>query len=476
MAPSAYQQMQEALSDARFDAFMTFLEGCDFGPEVNLLEERLVELLHEVGGRRELCAIGNGEGETSLAAVRENLVSECEIETATPFTVVAADSVHSSVREWVRGKVSPVRRTHEQIARIRIVGEALPSRLGAADQVRLSKVLGSVLDYRLNRNGFAEVDLFLSPREFALVRDLDATPKSPVRLDSAQLGRVRAPLFRGIVEHLERGLGGARREVLLQSTFRLEHARMPKLTFARPDLSGHVFLIGDAGVSLPFQRGMSCLAHCALSLARIHVELLSSEDPEVREGAIARYDREVDTIVERELAIVQTRAQLVRTLREIVRLSALLPFPIQSWWLRAPDAEPRAGRLSLWFFLNLLLATSAFALAIGGSLLTLTHAVAWLAVPTQALGGVAYHAALAFEGGPHRLVRRIWEIQIAALFFAGVGLFVRTYATTGRVRWGPEPLWWLILAAAFVAGLYVFEGVVSRWFRRAGLRFSDEEE
>jgi hypothetical protein len=360
------------------------------------------------------------------------------------MTIVAADSVHSTVREMVRGDVRPARQTHERIARIRIVGDDLPKRLGATDQVRLSKVLGSVLDYRLNHNGYAEMDLFLTPHEHEVVQGLGATPREPVLLTRGLLGKLRAPLFRAIVDHV-----GAGRQIFVQSTFALEHAVMPKLTYAPPELGAHVFLLGDAGISLPFQRGMACLARCALGLARIHCDLARGDA-----SAVARYDTESHAIVRRELTIVRNRAQIVGVLREIVRVSALLPFPIQSWWLRARERVRPADRLSVWFFLNLGVATVACVLALRDS---------WVSVPTEVVGGVVYHSALAFEGGPHRFVRRIWEVQIAVLF--GTGLAVTT--RTGRL--GVAMTWWLVLAAGFVAGLYVFERLVAKWFARARL-------
>jgi hypothetical protein len=92
----------------------------------------------------------------------------------------------------------------------------------------------------------------------------------------------------------------------------------------------------------------------------------------------------------------------------------------------------------------------------------------------EVAGGVAYHAALAFEGGPHRRVRRIWEVQIAALFVAGVGLAAWESVRRGQIVWDAAALQWLILAGAFAVGLYAFERLVSRWFARAGLAFDDQ--
>ena len=469
MAPAAYRALQQTLDDPRFDAFMSVLEESNFTLEVNLLEDRLAALLVAVGCTKTVASIGAGAGELSLHDLRARLVADGDLHEGDTFTIVGADSVHSAVRELVRGDLVPSRERHEQLARIRVTGAGLPQRLGAADQLRLSKVLGSVVDYRLNQNGFAEVDLFLTPDEFQLIHGLGASPREPVPLSVERLDAVRAPLFRAIVSYLERDPDGGKRELSLYSTFRLEHSRMPRVSFPRPDLGGHVFLVGDAAVSLPFQRGMSCLAQSALSLARAHVELSTGGDAA---ELAQRYDLEVAGIVIRELTIVRSRARLVRTLREIVRVSALLPFPIQSWWLRVTERVRPRDRLSIWFWLNFGVAAAVFAVAIGGSLVS--HPIAWAAVPLALGGGVVYHAALAFEGGPHRWVRRVWELQIAALFVVGVGIVLERRLATGAFHLGPEPLWWLILAAAFVAGLYLFELWVVRWFESAGLSFRDD--
>ena len=469
MGPEPYRAIQRAVDDARFDAFIAFLDEHDFAPEVNALEERLEALLAAVGVKKELLSVGTGPDELSLSGLRRKLEDDQLLEPGGALTIVGADSVHSTVRELVRGELEPERQTHERIARLRVVGDALPRRLGAISQVRLSKVLGSVVDYRLNRNGFAEVDLLL-----VLVRRLGATPKEPVALSASALGKLRAPLFRAIVEHLAGG-GEAKREVLLYSTFQLEHAVMPKLAFDVPELGGAVFLLGDAGISLPFQRGMACLAACALSLARVHVEL--AKEPARKTELIRRYDADVAEIKRRELGIVKSRARLVHTLREVVRVSALLPFPIQSWWLRATDESPKSSRLSIWFFLNVAVALSAVSLTAVGWLASsgspLGSWLTWLSLPAELAGGVVYHSALAFEDGAHKWVRRVWELQIAAALAGGIALAAERTVASGHLALTLAPLWWLLLGAAFVIGLYAFEGVVTRWFASAGLSFAD---
>jgi hypothetical protein len=253
---------------------------------------------------------------------------------------------------------------------------------------------------------------------------------------------------------------------------------MPRLTFRVPSIGATVFLVGDAGISLPFQRGMSALAGCARSLAKVHVEWLGAANDDARAHAFERYDGEAHAIVEQEIAVVRSRAQIVGTLREIVRVSSLLPFPIQSWWLRAPDHDRRSDRWSIWLSSNVAVALLALGATSAGFLLWLGGdsrglAAAGGALGVEAIGGVVYHAALAFEGGPHRFVRRVWEIQIALSLAFGIGIAIASGPATTGWAWLALSTWWLLLGFSFVAGLYAFERIVSRWFSRAGLRFED---
>lgn len=421
MAPEPYLAIQSALDAPPFDALMAFLQEHHFSPEVNLLEARMSALLADLGVRK---------------IVRE--VSS--IEELRADTIVGADSVHSTVRELVRGNLPMERRTHERLARLRVTGTDLPARLNVVDQYRLSKVLGSFVDYRLNANGFAEIDLFLSPEEHAIAHGLGASPRDPVEITPETFSRLRAPLLRAIVEQLDHG----DRRIVLHSTFELEHAVMPRLSF---EVQGRrVFLLGDAGVSLPFFRGMACLGWCALALARAHASREFDE-----------YDREAAAIVRREVAVVRARAQVIRGLRELMRISAMLPFPIQSWWLSAAR-DPVPDKASPGFYFNLAIATSAAGLMMLG---LISPWLALLSLPMQIGGGVAYRWTLDLEPGPHRYLRRIWEVQIAVLAVSGMAL-----GLLGRTRaWAM--VWWWILGAAFVVGIYTFEWFVARRLRHA---------
>ena len=423
MDPEPYLAIQKALNAPRFDALISFLAEHHFSPEANRLEAKLTELLAGLGIRRIVREI------TTIKDLRAD-------------TIVGADSVHSTVRELVRGNISPVKHTHERLARLRVTGADLPARLSVVDQFRLSKVLGSVVDYRLNANGFAEIDLFLSEGEHAIALGLGATPKEPVEITLKSVDRVRAPLLHAIVAHLAHG----ERRLVLHSAFQLEHAVMPRLSFEAD--GRRVFLLGDAGVSLPFFRGMACLGWCAHALARAHAS-----------RNFDAYDQEVAGIVRREVAVVRARAQAIRGLRELIRISALLPFPIQSWWLSAAR-DPTPDQVAPSTYFNMLIAASAGALMLLG---LISPWLALISLPVQVGGGVAYRWTLDLEPGPHRYLRRVWEVQIAAIAVVGV-----TCAVVGWMSlWAL--VWWWIVGAAFAAGIYSFEWFVARRFRHARL-------
>lgn len=422
--PVPYRAIQAELNDKRFDALIAFLEENDFTPEVNLLEAKLSALLSDVGVTKTIREV------TTLADLGD------------VDTIVGADSVHSTIRDLVRDDIRAEQRMHERVVRLRVSGADLPTRLGIVDQFRLSKVLGSLVDYRVNKNGYAEVDLFVTEREHEALRVLGASPKEPVAITSRSLSKVAAPFMRAVVEQLE---GEERtRTIVVQSTFVLEHVVMPKLSFAHGN--ARVFLVGDAGISLPFFRGMACLASCAHALARTHA---SRDWP--------TYDEEVARIAAREIGVVRARARVIRLLRELVRLSSLLPFPIQSWWLSAAR-DPEPDRLSKGTGFNIVLAVAATAAT---ALFAVSPWLALFALPVQIAGGAAYRWTLDLEPGPHRYLRRVWELQIAFVGVAGAALafFTRTTLLAAFV-------WWL-LGAAFAAGIYLFERVVARALRGA---------
>lgn len=453
MDPAPYRAIQRDVADPRFDALVAMLDGHGFSPEVNVLEESLSSLATELGVVRELREIGD---RASLLALRREVSGPC--------TIVAADSVHSAVRAIASPDGRALHATHERLARLRVRGDALPAQLGLVDRVRVSKVLGSIVDYRLNRNGYAEVDLFLTEAEHAHVRTLGASPRAPVVIAASGISRLRAPLFRAIVEHLEEGLGG-RHVVEVQSTFELEHTVAPRCVLTPADLDATVFLVGDAAVSLPFFRGMASLAACAHALARAHVEIACGRTP--------RYEEEARAIVSRELDVIRSRARLVRGTREAFRVASMLPFPIQSWLLRARELHPERERFTPGFFLNAIVALAAASLVVAGSWLD-AHGIdgTWLALaafPIELLGGACYRGALALQAPPHRWVARVWALQIATLFVAGVGLAAPIASGVGWVAAIASVTWWFSIAVPFVLGMLLFERVTGTQLARAGL-------
>ena len=164
----------------RFDEVLAFLDDQGFSPAANQLEEHLAALVSALGIPRDVLHLGAGEGQVPLGGLRHHLELSDLLPATAHLTVVGADSVHSAVRDAVGG--APVEHTHQTVARLRVVGDGLPERLGRIEQYRLSKVLGSVVDYRRNPNGFAEVDVFLGPEDQARLSDLGATPAQPVEL------------------------------------------------------------------------------------------------------------------------------------------------------------------------------------------------------------------------------------------------------------------------------------------------------
>jgi hypothetical protein len=554
IAREPYEAIAADLRDPRFDALLSFLRDEDFRPEVNRLEERLSALVEELGIERERLEV---EGVASLRDLVERHRPHGRV------TIVGADSVHSAVRDATAADARGQRHVHQHVARLRVLGPGLPVALGPVAQVRLSKIIGSVVDYRLNTNGFAEVDLFLDAIDHAALRALGAAPKEPVRIVGRTLS---SPLLRRIVERLEQGFGAGPCEVLIASSFVLEH-RVSRDAMRTPDgLDATVFLVGDAALSLPYFRGMAALGSAAHALAHAHVDLsiadkrrsipaLRTEDeaeiarsfraedrprrfgawllpgtiadvrPTVWHGAPAfavlhrfggrwgahvferrragretqadewvahehlapvqravaerafeawsdparRYGREVEEIASREVAIVRARGRLIRLLREVARTSAILPFPIQTWLLSAPDDRPTARPSLRAVALNALLATTAAALALVPTGLG-THAwVALLALPAQALGGIAYHAVVTLDRGPARAIRHVWRTQ--TLVLVGLGLPLAIHAAVAGTAGLALVLafTWIVLAAMFVVGLYAWERVVSRWMRTASV-------
>lgn len=563
LAPEPYRELSVDLRDSRFDEIVSFLEQQRFSVEVNRLEERLVGLLADLGITKELAAVGSGPDELSLEGLRRKLETDGRLKPEDPLTIVGADSVHSAVRGLVSQGADPIERTHQHLTRLRVSGPGLPAALGVVEQLKFSKVLASLLDYRLTSGGFAEVDLFLTADEHRALVPLGASPRTPVDLVPGTLRSLSAPFFARIVQRLLEGFGAGACQVSLQSTFKLEHRYLATPVFERPHLKATVFLVGDAAVSLPFQRGMACLASCAQSLAYVHCDLagLAARTPADMESARAevsrlffapdrpllygahpvpgkilkaeatvyrgkpgwvvlnsaalltsvhvlhrdangrwssghhlrptgrsaaladfasrvspaeRYRLEVDAARRREMRVVSARARLVRGAREFVRVSAALPFPMQTWLLSLPDPTVQDGakdRPTLAFWANLALAAAGAIAALGALLLAsrVDARLAWfwlLALPIELAGGTAFAVARSFEGGPQRHTRAVWRLQIVGLFIGGAAL--AALGVSGGIQILALSTWFLV-ALPFVAGWYLFEALDRRLWRRSAL-------
>jgi len=465
-----YRALQRQLDDPRFDAVMGFLEGEGFRPVVNDIEAHLSTLASQLGITKERLCIGPED--TTLLDLRALLEQSGRLEADELLFIVGADSVHSATRDLLTLPDPSAHHSHQQLVRLRIEGPRLPSRITLVDQIRLSKLLDSLLDYRLKREGWAEVDLFLDPAEHEQLMHLEASPSAPVLLDPATLATLGAPLFRRIANHLAEGFGAGPCSLSVTSTFRLEHRVSRAVVFQRPELRAVAVLVGDAAVSLPFFRGMACLASCVARLTKVHADMVGA-DPEDRAEVAGRYQHELTAVVRTELATVAARARLIGVVREVARISAMLPFPIQSWFLSVPDRDlgrgPTAG-----FVLNLGIALPSAVIALSAPLL---DAYVWeplgrlwlLSVPLQALGGMAYYAVRLSEPGPDKWVKAVWRWQILGLLVLGPAITLLNSWSLSRVAQAHSLVSWFVLGLVFASGLYLFEWLQRRHWTSADL-------
>ena len=472
--PEPFLKLQSELAAQPFDRLIAALEALDFRPEINELESTLATLVGELGIHRELAVLGQDAGELDIAELRARLVSDGRLGASAPVTIVGADSVRSATRRLVEGDGYSEERIHHVVARLRVSGPGLPDRLGHIHQFKLAKVLGSALDYRLNSNGFAEVDLFLSPAEHAGVEALASKPTRlvPVGPDTV----ADAPFFSAIVRNLEFGFGSGRCQVAVQSTFRLEHRYQTKATFHLPNDNTTVCLVGDAAISLPFFRGMAALAASVHQLAYLQVAwaaACAAGDPAAH-LILDHYDAQLEDIRRREVRVVEARSTLVDAARELVRLSSLMPFPIQQWFLSTETPERSGGRMTPGAAVNLVLAVIAGFVALAAPLIggLVWAPLGWLwlaAVPLEFIGGGTFHLATIFETGVNPLLGRIWRTQIALLLFVGVPITVFTSVLEGRVAQIFGAVGWFLLGLAFAAGLVVSERIQARRVAAAAL-------
>lgn len=457
--PAPYLRLGDELEHPLYARFIAFLEAEQFTPAVNRLEEALLESVSELGIEREMLTIGAEPGTLGLVDVRRKLELEGRLAPDSELRLVAADSVHSATRGLVASDAERIRHTHQTVARLVVRGPGLPERMPRLEQYKLAKLLGSVLDYRLNANGFGEVDLFLQREEHAAVADLGALPAAPIALSEEVLDRLDAPLFVGLTRQLVRGLGSGPCTIELFSTFALEHAYQRCLTYPVPEANATVSLVGDAAISLPYFRGMAGLA--------AHVRILS--DIEARHAAGERpdpgaYDAQAARIRERELAVVARRDRSLRIAREFVALSAAVPFPIQNRLLSIRPADSDPGGMSPGVAFNAIAALAAGLIVMAAVLLGtfVDPPLGWvwlLAVPVQAAGGFAFEAARTLEPSPNRWLQNVWRIQLALLLVLGLPLTLLSSWELGRPAQLYAVVAWFALGVVFAAGMYVFRAV-----------------
>jgi len=461
MDPAPYRALVAALAHPEADALLAFLERERFQPAVSHLEERLSRCVGSVGVHKERLALGDGPGQTSLSALRARLRREHALDDADRVVVVGADSVHSTLRAALLDG-EPIRHTHQRLARLRVEGEGLPDALPLVEQLKLSKLLRSLIDYRRHPDGYAEVDLFLAPSEHRAVDALGATPKAPVPLDDAALSRLGgAPMFVRIARRAMERLTDGPCRVTLWSTFRLEHQYAGRYAFVDDD--GACFLVGDAAVSLPFFRGMAALCRGARELAEGLVAWL--DGPPV-ESIAARYQAAVERIAEDELEVVAARGRLIRGTRELARISAMLPFPMQTWLLSVPEPERSPPVLTDGAVLNLLLAALALVVASVAPTLGVAALAAYgFAAVLHLLGGLLYRQTGNLDPVGAPAAKVIWRGQMLGHMAAGIAW---PALGAGWTAWLPAAAWFA-LGVAFAVGIVIYERLERRWWPRADL-------
>lgn len=476
MDPEPYREMADSFNDAGLDRFLRFLEAESYRPAVHRLEQRLLEMVESVGVRKELLGVGKASAQTSPAALRQQLEHAGRLRHDTPWIVVAADGVHSDVRRSLGG--SRVREVHQLVARLKLRGTELPTSLPLIRQLKLSKLLGSIVDYRLGADGQAEVDLFLEPSEHAALARLEATPKAPVVLSGSRLREIKAPFFYRIVDYLRSQLVAKPVEVTLWSTFVLEQGHADDVVLHCPHARAQIFLVGDAAISLPFFRGMASLARLSSTLANLHKETLSGAQS--IDAMAERYRTAFHEVRLREFAIVNARARLIRGAREFIRLAALAPFPIQTWLLSVEDASPTRWRWSPGVALNLIVATCVAVLAIGAPIVAPLvaatpserfaigsglYAAAGL---TAAAGGVLYRHTRNVDPSAASAVRRIWLVQMLVLMVGGAAVTASSWWRDFGAQLVPA-IAWFGFGLCFVAGMAAYNRLDRAWWARAEL-------
>ena len=153
--------------------------------------------------------MGREPGHSSLDALASHAIERFGADTTTPVTIVGADSVHSTVREMV-GSPEREYHTHQTVARFLVRGDDLPDELNLVTQYQMAKLVSSVIDYRVNSNGYAEVDIFLDSSNVTELARFNVSPKQPVSLSSADIADLSSEELRRMLQHLHRGCRNAK--------------------------------------------------------------------------------------------------------------------------------------------------------------------------------------------------------------------------------------------------------------------------
>ena len=480
---SEFERVQKQLDSLHFDKFIEFLKETNYKPVINELEIFLTQALNEFGISQTICDVGNSLEQTSLQTIKANLPDVFSQENQL-WTIVGADSVRSTITGMLGNDKGRITGVHEYLIRLKLVGDHLPKSINIAENYRLSKVLSSVLSYRFNKNGFAEMDLFLNSKEYDKISRLNANPKNPINLTKELLDQLNAPFFQQVIlAFIESNSEASLQQIQLQSSFKLEHSINRSRVRYLEELNAYGFLIGDAAISLPFQRGMTAMIKCAYQLSEVLFSIydqLSVHTPvhpsQQLESIANRYQVQSDLIAKKEVKIVSSRASLVKGLRQFIRISAMLPFPIQSWLLGYESNSSGKSLNMAHFFLNLAFAFSA-SLCLGASFfLILQDNEFWSSLIfifigslLQFMGGFIYRANFTFPNQIHIFIKRIWQIQIVSWMLLGIGIMLfKSIKINSLIGILFTTAWW-IGGILFVIGLVLFDQLGKYWIQKSKL-------
>ncbi|WP_271782717.1 hypothetical protein [Aquimarina algiphila] len=481
---TVFTKIQKQLDSPLFNTFIQFLSDNQFRPVINELEAYLLNALQNFGVDRIYCDVGMSTKQSSLKTVR-SILPNAFTQNNQLWTIVGADSVRSSICELLGNDKGRRTGTHEYLIRLKLLGTHLPKSIGVVENFRLSKVLTSILTYRFNKNGFAEMDLFLSPEEYDVINRLNPNPKNPISLTEELLNQLNTPFLQQVIlAFLERNTRTCVEQILIQSSFKLEHSINRSRIRYLEELNAYGFLLGDAAIALPFQRGMSAMIKCAYQLSEIHFklfdQLMQNKEPfdlEKFKNTANLYQEESEKIAKREVRIVSSRASLVRGLRHFTRISAMLPFPIQSWLLGHESVFSTKSIPKVHLFLNFMVALganlcliSAFLLEIGFGEFWTPSVLIFVSLLLQFFGGIVYRASFTFQRQSHLWIKRIWQFQIMIWMLFGASFILFESFQTGNLRGSFYAILWWIGGMLFVIGLVLFDALGKYWIKRGQLQ------